>query len=158
MTRRLASLATCYARTQRWSTSLGAGGAQAGCGRAPCRVPGRDTARAALSVQDTHPHLHHLSLSARPSTESDQRGLGYSLIVLEHRAMNKDYGERKRSLDAMATKVFPVEQLIFVDECHKSESLFASCRLSWLSSSAKCSAHARTHARTPHSDVLTMDH
>jgi hypothetical protein len=55
------------------------------------------------------------------------------------------------------------EQLIFVDECHKSESLFASCSLS---SSAKCSAHASTHARThahthtrtPHSDVLTMDH
>jgi hypothetical protein len=77
--------------------------------------------------------------------------------------MNKNYGERKRFLDAMATKVFPVEQLIFVDECHKSESLFASCSLS---SSAKCSAHASTHARThahthtrtPHSDVLTMDH
>jgi hypothetical protein len=30
----------------------------------------------------------------------------------------------------MATKVFPVDQLIFVDECHKSESLFASRSLS----------------------------
>jgi hypothetical protein len=33
----------------------------------------------------------------------EPRGLGYSLLVLEHRAMNKDYGERKRFLDAMAT-------------------------------------------------------
>jgi hypothetical protein len=54
----------------------------------------------------------------------------------------------------MATKVFPVEQLIFVDECHKSESLFASCSLS---SSAKCSAHASTHART-HAHTHTRTH
>jgi len=105
----------------------------------------------------------HVSPICRYLHAPEPRGLGYSLLVLEHRAMNKNYGERKRFLDAMATKVFPVEQLIFVDECHKSESLFASCSLS---SSAKCSAHASTHARThahthtrtPHSDVLTMDH
>ena len=46
------------------------------------------------------------------------------------------------------------EQLIFVDECHKSESLFASCSLS---SSAKCSAHASTHART-HAHTHTRTH
>jgi hypothetical protein len=51
----LASLATCYARTQRWSTSLGAGGDQAGCGRAPCRVPGRDTARACTRYASISP-------------------------------------------------------------------------------------------------------
>ena len=72
----------------------------------------------------------HISTICRYLHSPAPRGLGYSLLVLEHRAMNKDYRERKRFLDAMATKVFPVDQLIFVDECHKSESLFASRSLS----------------------------
>ena len=51
------------------------------------------------------------------------RGLGYSLLVLERRAINKDYSERQRFLQMMASGQFPPEQLIFVDECHKSNCL-----------------------------------
>ncbi len=46
-----------------------------------------------LFLTGREPYLHAPAL----------RGLGYSLLVLEHRAINKDYGERKRFLDAMAT-------------------------------------------------------
>ena len=48
------------------------------------------------------------------------RGLGYSLLVLERRAMNKNYIERQNFLAMMASGQFPPEQLIFMDECHKS--------------------------------------
>ena len=68
------------------------------------------------------------------------RGLGYSVLVLEHRAMNKYYSERKRFLEAMATKAFPVEQLIFVDEYHKSESVFVPRSLSSSAQVHKCNA------------------
>ena len=68
------------------------------------------------------------------------RGLGYSLLVLEHRTMNKNYIERKRFLEAMATKAFPVEQLIFVDECHKSESVVVPRSLSSSAQVHKCNA------------------
>jgi hypothetical protein len=45
----------------------------------------------------------HISTICRYLHAPALRGLGYSLLVLEHRAINKDYGERKRFLDAMAT-------------------------------------------------------
>ena len=45
----------------------------------------------------------HISTICRYLHAPEPRGLGYSLLVLEHRAMSKNYGERKRFLDAMAT-------------------------------------------------------
>ena len=45
----------------------------------------------------------HISPICRYLHAPEPRGLGYSLLVLEHRAMSKNYGERKRFLDAMAT-------------------------------------------------------
>jgi hypothetical protein len=72
----------------------------------------------------------HISTICRYLHSPAPRDLGYSLLVLEYWAMNKDYSECKLFLDSMATKLFPVEQLIFVDECHKNESLFSSSSLS----------------------------
>jgi hypothetical protein len=40
----------------------------------------------------------------------------------------------------MATKAFTVEQLIFVDECHKSESVFVPRSLSSSAQVHKCNA------------------
>jgi transposase len=87
----------------------------------------------------------HSSTICRYLHSPAPRGLRYSLLVLEHPAMNKDYSERKRFLDAMATKVFPVEQLIFVDECHKNECLFASRSLISSAQVYKCSAGTPPH-------------
>ena len=49
------------------------------------------------------------------------RGLGYSLQVLERRAIQKDYAERAKFLKSIESGFFPAQQMIFVDECHKSE-------------------------------------
>ena len=63
----------------------------------------------------------HISTICRYVHAPAPRGLGYSLLMLEHRAVEKNYTERMRFLDTMRSGAFPVEQMIFVDECHKSE-------------------------------------
>jgi len=50
-------------------------------------------------------------------------GLGYTLQVLERRALQKDYIERSNFLRIIDSGLYPSAQMIFVDETHKSESL-----------------------------------
>ena len=63
----------------------------------------------------------HVSTICRYLHAPAPRGLGYTLLVLERRALEKSYTERKRFLDLMKTGMYPVKQMIFVDECHKSK-------------------------------------
>lgn len=49
-------------------------------------------------------------------------GLGYSHLVMEQMAQQQNYEERVRFKQLLATGLFPVEQMIFIDETHKSRN------------------------------------
>jgi transposase len=84
----------------------------------------RNTYKIRISVSQICRYVH----------EPAPRGLGYSLQVLERRAIQKDYAERLRYLNTMASGMFPTSQLICNNQAvlralHEGVQTLPACKM-----------------------------